>query len=97
MSIKSVRIGIVAATLIVGAVAASAMQGGGGLQATSPLADATGFFHFERIDGHDRAIDPSGRAMTLAGVGILGAYLARIYTEAKGRPRYIVRKTNIKK
>ncbi len=36
-------------------------------------------------------------AMTLAGVGILGAYLARIYTEAKGRPRYIVRKTNIKK
>ena len=27
----------------------------------------------------------------------LGAYLARIYTEAKGRPRYIVRKTNIKK
>ena len=29
---------------------------------------ATGFFHFERIDGVDRAIDPEGRALTLAGV-----------------------------
>lgn len=31
-------------------------------------ATVTGFFHFETIDGVDRAIDPEGRAMTLAGV-----------------------------
>ena len=31
-------------------------------------ATTTGFFHFAQIDGADRAIDPSGRAMTLAGV-----------------------------
>jgi len=31
-------------------------------------ATAPGFFHFERIDGVDRTIDPEGRALTLAGV-----------------------------
>ena len=37
-------------------------------KAAMPSGTATGFFHFERIDGADWAIDPSGRAMTLAGV-----------------------------
>ena len=63
MRIGCLRIGAVSAALLVGAVAAPASNGGGGLQT-----DATGFFHFGRIDGADRAIDPSGRAMTLAGV-----------------------------
>ena len=31
-------------------------------------ATATGFFHFETLDGSDRAIDPDGRAIMLAGV-----------------------------
>ena len=34
--------------------------------------------------------------LILASIGVLGAYLARVYTEAKGRPRYIISKTNIK-
>ena len=63
MRIGCLRIGAVSAALLVGAVAAPASNGGGGLQTA-----ATGFFHFERIAGHDWAIDPSGRAMTLAGV-----------------------------
>ncbi len=31
-----------------------------------------------------------GLAMVLTALGVLGAYLARVYDEAKGRPRYIV-------
>ena len=79
MRIGCLRIGAVSAALLAGAVAAPASNGGGGLQTAvgndnggletaSTLAAATGFFHFERIDGVDRAIDPSGHPMTLAGV-----------------------------
>ena len=33
----------------------------------------------------------------LCAVGILGVYLARVYTEAKDRPDYIIRESNLKK
>lgn len=35
--------------------------------------------------------------LILFAVGVLGLYLARIYTETKGRPVYIVKETNLKK
>ena len=33
-----------------------------------PRSVATGFFHFENLDGADWAIDPEGRPVLLAGV-----------------------------
>ena len=31
----------------------------------------------------------------LCALGVLGAYLARVYTEVKNRPDYIIRETNL--
>ena len=35
-------------------------------------------------------------AGVMAAIGVLGEYLARVYTESKGRPKYIVNETNTK-
>ena len=31
-------------------------------------------------------------AITMINIGIIGIYIKKIYTETKGRPRYIIRK-----
>lgn len=36
-------------------------------------------------------------ALILISIGIVGAYLARVFDEAKGRPQYFVAQTNIRK
>ena len=38
------------------------------VEAAEHVGSATGFFHFENLDGGDWAVDPDGRAITLAGV-----------------------------
>jgi len=74
MRIGRLQIGVAAAALLAGAVAAPPNQGGDGLRTAADQGEdglrtaATGFFRFGRIGGVDRAIDPEGRPVRLAGV-----------------------------